>query len=326
MEQIDPVPSTTPEPVAPVATTSDAPAAAPHPHDTDDWDALPTAGQDDGTQTPRQTRRRARSQQATPEDVPRIQELTKKLREAERERDEIRAKLTPAPTPAAPSPSAPRVPPPQPRPAQPLPQAFPTYDAWSADPDNANKSYDDYTDARADWRWALNDAKRREQAAVEQFQQTRAQRLQGLEQQKIAARQKYADFDQVVAPVHGSAVMVEALIHSDHYSEILYHLGQHPDMAQELMQESFYDDPRSYSAMKRHLESLVAPSQRSSHQPTQAAQSPDRPLALVPPPAPKPPNPVRTSAMKPADALPTDEDDLEAHAKVWGPQARARHR
>ncbi|HWN86355.1 MAG TPA: hypothetical protein VNN99_14420, partial [Vicinamibacterales bacterium] len=105
-------------------------------------------------------RRRAASQQASPDDVPRIQELTRKLREAERERDTLRgggappgaagparegapSARTPAPAGAPPSPQARRNSPPPPPP--PFNLKEPTFEDFkdSADP------LRDYTRAQA---------------------------------------------------------------------------------------------------------------------------------------------------------------------------------
>lgn len=308
------------------STGTPAPAAVSEAPDDHDWDSFAKdADRDSHTpQTPK--RHRARSQQATPADVPRIQELTRKLREVERERDALKG--TPAATPAAGStatePAAPVQSPAPPSAAVPLaasvPPAFPQFDAWAAQTGNDQKSYDDYLDARADWRYQVQSAQQR----AADYQRSRGQAMQT---QMASARTKYPDFDAVVfAPqvVH-SDVMFHAIMASDHGADIAYALGKDPQRSYDLAQQSHGLPASAIPMMRQLLESLVASEQRSApSQRPQAAQPTGSALALVPPPAPKPPTPVRTSALKATDDVPGDDSDLEAHAKAFGSQARRR--
>jgi hypothetical protein len=265
----------------------------------------------------RRRRHRAKDQ-ATPADVPRIQELTKKNAEL---KQQLEASKAPAPQPVQPSAQAqPQV---QTAPAMPpsarpqTPQTFPAFDAWLAHPDNADKTYDDYQDARSDWRWQINDALNRAVQENRKALETRQQKVDAYEAGKVKARTQYADFDALLEKAPNvSGVMVEALLASERSAEIAYHLASHPELATELARDTFQHDPSAYTPMQRLLESYLAP---------HAAAVVGSALALVKPP-PKPPNPTRTQVpMKSGDEPPGDESSFEEHEKAF-PDSRRRRR
>lgn len=320
---------------APAETAAAPEAAAPEPAAPEATETPETAA-DPGADLERDTkgrfkkpRHRAQSQQAGPDDVPRIQELTRRLRETEAELQKYKAPApvaatagTPAPvTPAAPPTPAPEAPPatgPAPQaqtPALPAP-TFPAFDAWLAS--HPDKTYEDYTDARADWRWSLQQAQAHAQTREAAFRD-----------QVTAARAKYQDFDALAfAPqLPISPVMAHAIRESDRGADVLYHLGQHPDVALDLARSSAQSGPDAMPVMRRYLESLVsvASSQRASSERPPAAGTGSA-LALVPKPAAKPPNPVRTAAMTSGDTPPTDESSLEDHEAYFQRSGRRRRR
>jgi len=299
-------------------------------------------------------RHRARSQEAGPDDVPRIQALTKKNRELQEQLDKLKTP-TPQTGAAIPSPTQPQSQQPmaaavvagngatpgsqsspQQAPSQApqrppgIPTTFPDWTAWQALDGNFGKTFEEYSDARSDWRWLVNDQQRRQFDAMQSAMQTRQSRLDNYEKSKVDARTKYADFDAALqAAPNISAVMVEALLASDKPSEIAYHLATHPDVAAQLAQETFNHPPTAYEPMKRLLESYLVASATPS--PSTAQHAADKKtgsaLALVPPPAaPKPPNPVRTQAPVSADSdLPGDDASLEDHERAFHKGGR-RHR
>jgi hypothetical protein len=205
-----------------------------------------------------------------------------------------------------------------PPPARPqTPQTFPAFDVWLAAQGNTEKTYDDYQDARADWRWQINDALNRAVQENRKALETRQAKIDAYEADKVKARAQYADFDAVVekAPLV-SAVMIEAMLGSDRKADIVYFLGSHPELTAELAKDTFQHDPLAYKPMQRLLESYLAP---------HAAAVVGSALALVKPP-PKPPNPTRTQVpMKSGDEPPGDDASFEEHEKAF-PDSRRRRR
>ena len=315
--EADPHAETAPEPTAPEATETPDPAADP--------------GADlerDKKGRFKKPRHRALSQQATPEDVPRIQELTRRLRDTEAELQKYKTPAPVAATAGTPAPAASSAPPaprpeaspatgpaPQQTPALPAP-TFPAFDAWLTQ--NPDKTYEDYTDARADWRWQMKQAQAHAQTREAAFRD-----------QVTAARAAHADFDALAfAPqLPISPVMAHAIRESDRGAELLYHLGSHPDVALELARSSAQSGPDAMPVMRRYLESLVpvAPQQRASSERPPAAGTGSA-LALVPKPAAKPPNPVRTAAMTSGDTPPSDDGSLEDHEAYFHRSGRRRRR
>lgn len=258
-------------------------------------------------------RHRAKSQQASAEDVPRIQELTRKLRETEAERDALR-------TPPKPAQAVQQT---QAAPQQPTPQtaAYPDFTTWQAHPANAERSYEDYLDDRADYRQFLRD----QQTYRAREQQEHQTRVQAHQQKLTDARAKYADFDQVVTGTNQPVtdVMAQAILASDQSRDIEYFLGKHPDVLQQLFDETVQSHPSVIPVLRRHLETLVAREQRADLKPAPVAASTGSALALVTPPAPRPPNPVRTGPMKTGDELPGDDDmSISNHEKAFGGRRR----
>lgn len=287
----------------------------------------PEAAASDDTEPKTRDKRgryRSRSSQATTEDVPRIQALTKQLRAAEAKAKELEAKAqTPPPAPAmpaAPAPVAVAAPPAMPQPpAAPAP-TFPLFADWLAQDGNGEKTYEDYVDARADWRYEVRRSSERAQEAAEAAQKTRTEQIAAHQTRVTAAKAKYADWDTVVsAHVPITQTIHDAILGSSKSAEVQYFLGSHPDVLAELVQDSQTFHPSAVGPMRRYLDSLIPDSPPARN----AAASTGSALALVPT-VPKPPNPVRTGAMKSGDELPGDDSSLEEHERVWGRKRRRR--
>jgi hypothetical protein len=320
-----------------------APGAS-QPADTDE-DA-PAAASDRGDNGQFKPRHRAASQRADADDVPFIAEHTKRIKDAEarlgadivrkdgeservytlRRRAELLERQSTAPTPqqAAPTPTAPPQPARRQSNAPPM-QAFPAYDAFIAIPGLENATYEDYVDARADWRYSIQRHNEREQEATETAQRTERERTAKYAAALPATRQKYADFDTVVRPdLMVNATIVQAIMASEHGPEIAYLLAKDHDLRNGLNADTAEFAVAAVAPMRRYLDSLVAgqrpstPSTRTAAGPTGAA------LALAPPPAPRPPTPVRTGTMASADEPPGDDSSLSAHMKAFGPKSARR--
>ncbi len=284
-------------------------------------------------------RRRAQSQQADADDVPAINEQTKRLKALEeahgkdivrkpgeservynlRRRADLieRGYTRPEPQAAAPTPQ------PAPRPSQPLAQSFPAYEAFVAMPGYENATYEDYTDARADWRFAIRREQERQQDAAERQQREFSEKATTHQQRVTAAKKTYADWDSVVSndlPI--SRVVHDAVLGSQSSADVQYYLGQHRDMLAQLNAESQDYSPSAVAAMRRYLDSLVAAPQRTSPSSRAAAGTTGSALALAPPPAPRPPNPVRTGAVIADDPPDDSSQSLAAHEKHFGRSRR----
>lgn len=295
-------------------------------------------GRDEHGRFTKPPKRRAVSQQADADDVPAINELTKRLKTAEetigkditrkpgeservfalRRRAELVERLgqaaKPEPAKAAPVYAPPAVA------GQPIPTAFPSYVDWVSFQGNEGKDYEEYVDARADWRFAIRRAQeRQEEAAAKALAAVTERSNAHLKRVADAKQQKYPDWDQVVTndlPI--TRVIHDAVLASDHSDDVQYYLGQHRDELAALVAESQDYSPSAVQAMRRYLDTRVAPP-RTSPPSRAAAGSTGSALALAPPPAPRPPNPVRTSALTSADDPPGDDDmSLAAHEKFFG--------
>lgn len=330
------VATTTPEPPLPAAPVIEAPAAESESlsdHEAQFGPGVERELASDEAPEPQERDRRgqykSRGSRATAEDVPRIQKLTRDNSTLKAELDALKAeqKHTPAAAPAeTPAPEAgtapprPTVQPPLQRPASQasIPQQFPTYEQFVAMDGQQDATYEDYVDARADWRYAIRRAAEKQQEAAEREQQAITERVAAHQKRLKDAKTKYPDWDQVVTTdIPLSKVVHDAVLASEHSTDIQYWLGTHRDDCAALVNESQEFSPSAVAAMRRYLDTLVAqPPARNVAAVTGSA------LALVPPPAPRPPNPVRTSAQAPADQPPGDEDSLAAHEKFYGRKGR----
>lgn len=269
----------------------------------------PPLNEDDNAPAPSNGRHRAKSQRATAEDVPRIAELTKKLRAAEAERDEWKGKATPK-APALPA-------------VDTSVSAFTEKEPTLEDFPDAADPYLALTRATAKWD-RKKEAFDAEQITATARQQASSHAAQEAFTQEVAAHltrtQAFAkatpDFETVTAALREQQlppVLIAAIVKSDNSPALVYHLAQHPDDLDDLylLSDGKSASDESVAILQRRLHKLFS----------QAA--PTGSVAGVPhKPAPRPPNPVRTAPMKMGDDPPSDDHSVAEHAKFYGPKRR----
>lgn len=163
---------------------------------------------------------------------------------------------------------------------------FPTFDTWSAQHPEAD--YDDYIDARADFRFEQRDQTRSHQQAIQAFHR---------EIDAAIAR------DPVMAaavknPPPASAVMNAAILQSPKRIDIVRYLSTHPEDCAQLARESQDHPLDAAPLMRRYLESQVTAG---------AVARPDSAPAVQPSTANPPINRVGGTA----SATPIDPEDLD---------------
>lgn len=305
-------PGTTPAPPAdaetPVATdvAEQEPSAEPA--------AEPVAENRDDKGRFTKPRHRAKSQQAGPEDVPRIQELTRRLRTLEAELEQSRRAPVAEPRPVADKPKSP---------------TFPSFEEWSKSQENA--TWEDYADARADWRYELRRTAERAEEARTSAERAYGEKLKSYQSKLAEVATKYPDFDEIVTPNGETIEITKAMEYAvlDVGPDAAYYLATHRDELDALFEDTDIDPSNpAFKAVvattTRYLKTLVASAQRSDTSPARpAAAKTGSALSIVPKTAPKPPNPVRTSAIRESDALPDDASTLADHERAFAPKRRA---
>jgi hypothetical protein len=243
-------------------------------------------------------RHRAKSQQAGPADVPRIAELTRRLREAETERDALKAR---------PAPAAPAAPPATPAPAAPTAAtAKPKIDDF--------QDYGEYVEAVADWKIA---EARRVDRETSQKDAEAARVATSWKTRVDAAKTKYADFDAVAlqAPTtipQGSVIDGWILEHPAG-ADVLYTLQSNPTEIDRILALPLFEQVEALTLLSQR----VAQPARELAVKTGAAATPVQKVA------PRPPTPVRTSAVPAADEPPGDDASLAEHERFYGSRRRA---
>lgn len=257
-------------------------------------------------------RHRAKSQQASAADVPRIAELTKKLREAERERDEWKSKVS-TPPPVEPT-KAPILE--KPTPAA---SAKPT---WKQFEDEIGTKYDSWAaaqDAYADARDAWKDAQGKQAQSEQAFKASEEKLIQSYVTRAQETAKSVPDFFEKTGAAKAALdaapeLLTIAVITDDKGPEIAYYLATHPETLAEL---SLLTDGKSVTAnsvalLQRRLSSYRLPA------------APIASAPVIPPhtPAPRPPNAMRTAPMKTGDDLPAEGHSLAEHRRAFDPKRR----
>src|SRR5881394_426600 len=282
------------------------PVETPEPATADAAEATDDAGPRDekGRFLPKK-RHRAESAIAGPEDVPRIQQLTARLRAAEAERDALKAQTASVPRDtAAQAPAQPAAPTPKPTPDQ-------------------FTDYGEFIEALTDWKTdqKLTAAEQRRAQAAQQAQaEQEARRIEtSFNERKAAARQKYPDFDAVAinAPTRipiGSLIDAWVMEHPTG-ADVLYHLQKHPDDLDALLAQPVLEQAESLALLAQRF---------NGHGRTAAAATGSAPASSSSP-VPKPPNPVRTGPLRSGDEPPDEEAaSLADHEKWYASRARRR--
>jgi hypothetical protein len=260
-------------------------------------------------------RHRAESQKAGAGDVPRINELTAKLRETERQLEQERASRRqpePAREPVRESAPAPR----QEPPGRPRLQTF-------IDQLKGDETYQDaverHAEAVSDWKFEI-----REQAQRQAYAEQQAR--DGFRGRVDEARKIYPDYDEValqadrpsVVQQHNLAgTMVDQWIRQHKHGALaLYHFEKNPDDLRKLAGLTPLDQITELSLLGQRLS---LPSARTAAATTGSAP------ALVRKPAPPPPNPVRTAPQSNGDDdEPSDNLSLAAHESRFTAKGRRR--
>jgi hypothetical protein len=269
-------------------------------------------------------RHKAQSQRANPEDVPRIRELTARLKAAEAERDALKA----------PKAAEPRyLPPPQPQQAAPPGTIAPTQ-PFTPPPTRTKpsedeigdkyKTYADFVEDLADWQGEQREAKRDARQQAERREQTQREWATSYTTQLAEAKTRYPDFDTQVQATDETMqrfgivlpqVLQDAILSSSRGADISYYLATHHDAYRDLIRDAWaVNHPNSIAMVRKVLESSLPPvatAQRTNGSDAAADTGSARRSPHIAP-APRPPNPVRTGPQK-IDDVPDDDSSLEAH-------------
>jgi len=278
----------------------------------------------ESTATPaRPERHRAQSQKARAEDVPRISELTRKLREAERELERLRqpAQVT-APDLKGPQQAAPAA---QPQTATAPAGGFPELEPQLDD-------FMDAADPYSAWQRALGKYDRKRERWDEQ-QQATASRAASVSKEVAQLREsqfnqhaaRVAVFAQTVpdfgAKLHAAdreipPLLEQAIIEDDNGPQILYTLATDPVFLDEmhLLTDGKPVTESSVAILRRRLTAQLTRTQAAN---TGSAAAMPRTSWTA-----RPPNPVRTSPLKTGDDPPGDGHSLAEHAKHYSPKRR----
>jgi hypothetical protein len=307
-EQTAPATTGTPSPAAPVAPESKITPVEEPSHN------------DDRDEKGRFNRRhRARSQQAGPEDVPRIAELTRRLRETEEKLAAREAKEAEAAKKIAPIPEKPKLPEPN---AVQFTDKEPTIDDFNEAQDpyaawlRAVGAYDRKKEAFDRYQERL---KQHTESATkqhgEQFQQW-TQARQAEHDARLGAYLKTAPdavaMMEKIKDMPVTPIMVAAIELSEHGPQFMHTCSKYPELVDELYMLTDgkpvgdpLNNPLVASVQRRLLARMQAVGTGSAAQPK------------IVPQAPRPPNPVRTAPQAPSDQLPGDDDSLEAHERAF---------
>lgn len=262
-------------------------------------------------------RHRAKSQEASPDDVPRIAALTKRLREAEERAEAAERRAMERPAGEQPKPVG------QPK-AQPAPERFPKFETWLAIKGNEEKDFDDWLDAREDSRYAARRAAERAEEAAQADRKAVDTHVTAYRAKHAEFVKDHADFDDVIAAApQVSLVMSRAVLEGG--PELAYYLATHDEDREAIDAETSGvgpNDPafaRLVALTRRNIAALVAAEQRPSSSRAAAGET-GAALALVNKSAPKPPTPVRTGALRRDE--PSEDDSLDDHERRYGPKQK----
>lgn len=280
-------------------------------------------------------RHRAKSQQAGPQDVPRIRELTQKLRTAEAERDALKAGTNgngKAPSLAAALESTGRPQPQQTAQARaftqppPLIPQFTDKEPQLEDFAAENDPYGSHLRAHVRWELKKEQHEGHSRQALEHTQRWQTEQQQVIKtnlntfaSRRDAFKQTVPDYDQVVgsASQELTPLMLSAIVEDPEGPRYLLHLAKNPAIFSELRfltREGTMITPESVADAQR-LFALRMPAV------TTGSDAP-RPAQIT---APRPPNPVRTGPLTTGEKPPDDEkSSLADHEKYYAPRSHRR--
>lgn len=269
-------------------------------------------------------RHRAKSQQASPQDVPRIRELTRKLHEAEAERDSLKA-LTPRPPVTEPvRPSVQQPPASSPRQDASTPKLEPTRPKPTEDQIGEKyATYGDFVEDLSEWKfeqrqaaWQQGEDARRQEAAAGVAQQEYQKVHEAFGAKLAEFKKTHPDYDTLAAQ-HVNTLLPpvanKALLTHEHGPALVYHLFQHPELLAEVqfLMDGKPPSEENVALATRWLSSRIQAGTTGSAAPT--------PPIIV---APRPPNPVRTGPTQTGEDLPGDDSSLAEHEHAFGSRRR----
>ena len=263
---------------------------------------------------------RAKSQQAKPEDVPRIRELTKRLRDAEMDRDRWRSQIEQGNGHRAdvrPDVGTPKPVQPEAKPSAGFTEPEPKLEQFDAHDD----PYGSYLRAVTRWEarqerfeWDRQATEARTRAEQEAVRRAAAERVQEVTESYRSKLEPFVtshpDFNDLMSQYGTfelSPLAQATLMLHDKGPDLVYYLLQHPD---ELAEMQLLTDGKAVS------ESTVATATRWLERRASAVLTgsaiPSVPKRTPPPP----PNPVRTVPNR-GDSTPTDDGSLAEHERAF---------
>ena len=308
------VPVDTPTPPA----TESEPATAPTTEKPDEPQEEPPEDRFERDAKGRIKRHRNKNQVASPEDVPRIRELTQKYRELERKYNEL------APKPAETSHALPK--PLETPQSGGFSEAEPTLEQFADRPDpyaaylRATAAYDRKKEAFEAHQKAQAEAAKSSQAQME----AQWKRIFDAHTQRLAAYTKdVPNYQERLAKAPGTSLQATPVLHTalmmdDKGPEKILYLAEHPAELRKLLLDthSMPISDQNVALVRDAISDLL--DSRGKDVVTGSPSS--TPLTL----APRPLNPVRTAPTTPPDTLPGDDASLEEHERVWGRHRRRR--
>lgn len=296
----------------PAAATEPAQPDPPKPHHS----AEQKRDRDNGQWREGRQRHRAQSQQARPEDVPRIRELTGKNRDLEAQLVQANTELARLRQQHAPPAQIQRAE----AKADRAQQAVSDDDPEPREDDAAfGGDYGKYLQAHT--RWAVRDENRKlresesQRSAAEQWQQADHQRLGTFRERVTAARQKHQDYDAVVFSVPSGipegSPMDAFVMDDDSGPELLYYFATHPEERDSLLAMPTLGQLKALSLLSQRL--LSPPSVQAG---TTGAAAGRQTIVLPSRPA----TPVRTTGSQRASDGPPPTDGtlgVTGHAKAF---------
>ena len=246
-------------------------------------------------------RHRAKSQQASPEDVPRIKELTGRLRAAEDEVTRLKAQHAP---PAQIAQAERKVEQAEARPAQ---RTEARVDRDDPEPTEDDPTYGgDYGKfLQAQARWAARDERRRWQA--EEKRQAEAAKVReagdaivkSFAERVTAAKARYDDFEAVAfgpSSIPEGSPTDAFVMEDENGADVLYYLHSHLDELSAILQMSALQQLKRLTLLSQRFD------QAPSSAETTGAATRHRVVQLPP----RPPTPVRTEAQRVSGSPPLD--------------------
>ena len=258
------------------------------------------------------TRHRAPKDVATAEDVPRIRELTRKLREAESALETLRKPELPTPNSQDKKPAEITDKP-----------SWKVYEAKIGEQGGYadwGEAQDAYIDARDTWREQQTKKDSQTAKVTEAETATADARKAVLEDYHARVTEfmkTHPDFQEklnAAGDLKLPPVLTETLITADNGPELVYHLATHPDLLDEiaLLAVNLPVNEQSIALLHRRLT-------KSTAQAGNTGSVAGTLKSLTPP---RPPNPVRTGPIKTGDEPPGDDSSLADHERAYGQTRR----